>query len=351
MRDEKVLGMFGPADHFSMGLSVVMADAQLKRAMAEHRVHITEMGNAKSVITDEATGKWYVVVGGWGNDRVPTMLLGAVCGDMAGSPYDRLNIKYRPDEDTLVMGDEHFTDDTVMTLAVAEGIRLGLSRLPLDWMDAPEAEAVLFCAIRDAMRRYGRDYPHAEYGGLFQNWLRDPDPQPYNSWGNGSAMRVSYAGWVARSLEEAEKLAEISAKVTHDHPDGIKGAVVIAGIIFQLRNGASKDDIFYYASRFYDVDFCLEDIQDEYYFDASCMGSVPHAIVAFLEGESFTDVISGALSIGGDSDTIAAMAGSMAEVIYPIPQALRGRVIDRLDSFLKDTIIEAVDFAYTRLPE
>ena len=278
-----------------------------------------------------------------------SMLMGAVCGDMAGSPYDRLNIKYRPDEDTLVTGNAHFTDDTVMTLAVAEGLRLGLSQLPMDWMAAPEGEKVLFTSVQAAMQSYGRDYPDAEYGGLFQNWLRNPNPMPYNSWGNGSAMRVSYAGWVARSLEEAEKLAEITAKVTHDHPDGIKGAVVLAGIIYQLRCGASKDDIFYYASRFYDVDFCLEDIQDEYYFDASCMGSVPHAIVAFLEGESFTDVIAGALSIGGDSDTIAAMAGGLAEVIYPIPDDLRCRTLDRLDSYLIETLQKAADFAKTRM--
>lgn len=153
---------------------------------------------------------------------------------------------------------------------------------------------------------------------------------------------------MARSLAEAERLGAISAKVTHNHPEGIKGAVAIAGCIFRLRSSATKQDIAEYAGRFYDLDFTLDDIREAYAFDVSCAGSVPQAIRAFLEGGSFGDVISCAISIGGDSDTIAAIAGSMAEVIYPIAQDLRGSVLDRLDPCLRHTIADAVDFTYHR---
>ena len=156
-------------------------------------------------------------------------------------------------------------------------------------------------------------------------------------------MRASYAGWAAESPEEAEKLGEISARVTHDHPEGIKGAVAVAGCIYRLRVGASKEDVRSYASRFYDLNFTLDDIRERYTFDVSCAGSVPQAIEAFLEGGSFTGVISNAISIGGDSDTIAAIAGSIAEAFYPIPQTLRGEMLDRLDPFLLDTIADSID--------
>ena len=156
-------------------------------------------------------------------------------------------------------------------------------------------------------------------------------------------MRASYAGWAAESPEEAEKLGEISARVTHDHPEGIKGAVAVAGCIYRLRVGASKEDVRAYASRFYDLNFTLDDIRERYTFDVSCAGSVPQAIEAFLEGGSFTGVISNAISIGGDSDTLAAIAGSIAEAFYPIPQTLRGEMLDRLDPFLLDTIADSID--------
>ena len=185
---------------------------------------------------------------------------------------------------------------------------------------------------------------------MFKRWLEGGGCAAYRSYGNGSAMRVSYAGWAASSLEEAEKLAALSAKITHDHPDAVIGAKVVAGCIFHLRCGASKQDIYNYASSFYDLDFSLDEIRSTYTFDVSCKGSVPQAIRAFLEGSSFTDVLSGAISIGGDSDTIAAIAGSIAEVIYPVPQGLRGCVIDRMDRFLLNTIVESVDFLYRRFP-
>ena len=161
-------------------------------------------------------------------------------------------------------------------------------------------------------------------------------------------MRVSFAGWAARSLKEAEVLAELSAAVTHNHPEGIKGAKAVAGSIFILRSGGTKEDVQQYAGRYYDLGFTLDEIREAYTFDVSCQGSVPQAIVAFLTGESFADVVAEAISIGGDSDTIAAIAGSMAEVIYPIPTALKQCVADRLDDFLLQILLKAAEFVEER---
>ena len=350
MRNEEYLRLWGRPEMHSPGTASVMADRQIKRGIEHKTVIFNEsMGNAKAVVTYKATGKWFMIYGGWGNDAVRTTMMGAVCGDVAGSVYEWHNIKHKPDKNQLIRPNARFTDDSVMTCAVAEGLRIGLSQLPENWMDVPGAEDILFRAVQNSLHHFGRKYPNAGYGGTFRKWLSSPYPEPYGSWGNGSAMRASYAGWVARTLAEAEKLAEISAKVTHNHPEGIKGAVVVAGSIFLLRCGKSKQDIFHYASRFYNLNFTLDSIRDQYVFDVSCVGSVPQAIKAFLEEDSFADVLSAAISIGGDSDTIAAIAGSIAEVIYPIPQGLRGRVIDRMDKFLLNTIVEAVDFAYHRL--
>ncbi|MGN1020086.1 MAG: ADP-ribosylglycohydrolase family protein [Aristaeellaceae bacterium] len=351
MRNEEYWSLWGPVEKYSPGTAAVMADRQIRRGMEDGSLLLDDsMGNGKAVVTCMSTGKWFMISGGWGNDNVCTAMMGAVCGDVAGSVYEWNNIKHRLDPDKLIAPNARFTDDTVMTCAVAEGIRTGLSQLPDDWMAAPEAEDVLEDAIRRCIQRYGRKYPTAGYGGQFRRWLASENPQPYNSWGNGSAMRASYAGWVARSLAEAEKLAEISARVTHNHPEGIKGAVAVAGCIFQLRNGGTKKDVAAYAERFYSLDFTMDGIREDYAFDVSCAGSVPQGIKAFLEGESFADILSLAISIGGDSDTIAAIAGSIAEVIYPIPQGLRGRVIDRMDAFLRSAIADAVDFMYRRLP-
>ena len=278
-------------------------------------------------------------------DSLPDKMFGAVVGDTVGSAYEWHNIKYKLAEEQMAVGNTHFTDDSVMTCAVAEGIMCGLRQLPDDWLAAgEEANTVIRREIIRSMKTFGRRFPHAGYGGSFFRWLLLPGSEPYNSWGNGSAMRVSFAGWAARSLEEAETLAELSAAVTHNHPEGIKGAKAVAGSIFTLRSGGGKEDVRQYASQYYDLGFTLDEIREEYTFDVSCQGSVPQAIVAFLTGESFTDVVAEAISIGGDSDTIAAIAGSMAEVIYPIPPALKQRVADRLDDCLLQTLSEAASF-------
>lgn len=316
MRNSHYLRLWGPIQRYSRGTHVIMADRQIKRAIKEGTVIFDDsMGNAKAVVTHKPTKKWFMISGGWGNDNVYTAMMGAVCGDVVGSVYERDNIKHKPDKEHLVQPRARFTDDSVMTCAVAEGIRLGLSQLPKEWLNAPEHERVLKECIRDAMLLYGRKYPRAGYGSGFRSWLGSSNPQPYHSYGNGSAMRASYAGWAARSLEEAEKLGEISASVTHNHPEGIKGARVTAGCIFLLRAYGDKNKIREYAGQYYDLNFTLDGIRPTYAFDSSCAGTVPPAIVAFLEGTDFADVIANAISIGGDSDTVAAIAGSLAEVI------------------------------------
>lgn len=277
-----------------------------------------------------------------------TILMGAVCGDVAGSVYEGRNIRYKLDAGHLIHEHACFTDDTVMTCAIAGALAATINALPKDWMGDPAAERNIHSAVRDSMQCFGRLYPDAGYGSKFQAWIMAADPQPYNSWGNGSAMRVSPAGWFARTLAEAEALGALTAQVTHNHPEGVKGASVIAGCILLLRQNADKEAVREYASRFYDLSFTLDDIREYYTFDVSCQGSVPQAIVAFLEGCSFTDVLSGAISIGGDSDTIAAIAGSLAEVIYPIPPHILAAVNARLTGHLRETLANAVRCARSR---
>ena len=171
------------------------------------------------------------------------------------------------------------------------------------------------------MQDFGRRYPHptGAYGGRFADWLRRENPAPYGSYGNGSAMRVSPCALAAVTLEEALELARFSAAVTHDHPEGIKGAEAVAAALFLAKTGASKEEIRQYvAEHFYSLDFTLDSIRADYHFDVSCQGSVPQAIVAFLESADFEDAVRGAVSIGGDCNTTGAMAGSIAWTYYTV---------------------------------
>ncbi len=346
------LSIWGDPSSYSPGLSALTANRHLqyRQNKFKDQLQIEDVGNGKAVIRDIRTGKWFLDSDTGVQSRYAEgfhcMMLGAICGDVAGSVYEWHNVKYCIDTDKLISPRAHFTDDSVMTIAVANGIRIALSKLPPSWLGNEAMEQEIFDAVRASMQLFGRQYPNAGYGGSFRRWLADADPQPYNSWGNGSAMRASYGGWVAKSLAEAERLGEISAAVTHNHPEGIKGAKAVTGGIYTLRvHGDKKAFEAYIKDRYYSLDFTLDEIREDYRFDVSCQGSVPQAIEAFLEGESFSDVISKAISIGGDSDTIAAIAASFAEVIYPIPEGVRGRVIDRLDCNLRDTLIDAIDFA------
>ncbi|MDR1160455.1 MAG: ADP-ribosylglycohydrolase family protein [Syntrophomonadaceae bacterium] len=250
-------------------------------------------------------------------------MIGAIIGDIVGSVYEWNNIKTK--DFPLFREDCFFTDDTIMTVAVAEGV-----------MKGGKADDFI-----DAMKKYGRRYPDSGYGTRFRFWLFSDDRVPYNSFGNGSAMRVSPVAWRARTLDEAEKYAEISAAVTHNHPEGIKGARATAAAIFLARTGKTKAEIKEYIEREYryDLSRTLDEVRPGYYFDESCQGTVPEAIIAFLESTDFEDGIRNAVSLGGDSDTLAAITGSIGEAAYGIPENIRKLAWNVLDEQLIKVIM------------
>ena len=249
-------------------------------------------------------------------------MLGAIVGDIVGSTYEFNNIKTTDFE--LFNTGSRFTDDTVMTLAVAEWLLTDSAHTP---------EGLVTC-----MQRLGRQYPRAGYGGQFSKWIKSCTPQPYGSWGNGSGMRVSPIGIYAHDLDEALSLAKLSAEVSHNHPEGIKGAQAIAACMFICRTGGAKNDIKTYVEEHfgYNLDRSLASIRPSYTFDVSCQGSVPEAIIAFLEASTFEEAIRLAVSIGGDSDTIACMTGAIASCLYRIPMDITGKCDDVLTDELRD---------------
>ena len=239
-------------------------------------------------------------------------MIGAIAGDIIGSVYERNNIKTT--DFPLFTEESRFTDDTVLTVAVAHAI--------LENLDYSET-----------LKIYGRQYPNAGYGGTFRNWIFSPGNEPYNSWGNGSAMRVSPVGWAFNTIEDVLREAEKSAAVTHDHPEGIKGAQSVALAIFLARSGAGKAEIKKeIENRFsYNLNRTLSEIRPGYKFDVSCQGSVPESIIAFLESADYEDAVRSAISIGGDSDTIACIAGSIAHAFYKeIPHHILSEVKKRM---------------------
>lgn len=233
-------------------------------------------------------------------------MYGAIIGDIVGSKYEFDNIKTK--DFPLFSPGCDFTDDSLMTIAVAKAL-----------IRAREEQAGFRDVLVEEMQELGRKYPHPQggYGGRFAGWLRSRNPEPYYSFGNGSAMRVSPCGLYAVTLEEALALAEASAAVTHDHPEGIKGAQATAAAIFLARVGKSKEEIRdYIQENFYPLDRSLDEIRPVYRFNETCQGTVPEAITAFLESDSFEDAIRNAISIGGDSDTIGAITGAIAWSFY-----------------------------------
>ncbi|MCR4586183.1 MAG: ADP-ribosylglycohydrolase family protein [Lachnospiraceae bacterium] len=264
-------------------------------------------------------------------------MIGAILGDMVGAPYefDRGNKSKDFDMWNLRV---RFTDDTVMTVAVAEALLN---------MGPDTSEDVVKRAVISSMQDWGHRYPYAGYGGRFDGWLHDPDPKPYNSWGNGSAMRVSAVGWLYDSIERTRELARWTAEVTHNHPEGIKGAEATAAAIFLARTGASKKDIAAYIIRNfgYDLSRSCDEIRPFYHHVESCQETVPEAITAFLEGKDFEDVIRTAVSLGGDCDTLTCIAGGIAEAFYGVPADMKEHVIERLG---KD-ILEVLDRFYIQI--
>ena len=247
-------------------------------------------------------------------------MLGAIYGDIVGSVYEFDNIKTK--DFPMFSSRCGYTDDTVMTVAVADAL-IQYERS----MGGEEFKRLLI----SSMQEYGRSFPFAGYGAMFLRWLRSDDPQPYNSYGNGSAMRVSAIGWYAESLDEAIELATLSAEVTHNHPEGIKGAVCVAGAIYLARTGATRQQLREFVSEYYDINFTLDEIRNTYSFNETCQDTVPQALEAFFEAESFEDTIRCAISLGGDSDTLAAIAGSVAEAYFGMSEKEKQQALSYLD--------------------
>lgn len=246
-------------------------------------------------------------------------MIGAIIGDIVGSPFEFDRNKHLAQTKyPLFQSTTHYTDDTVMTVAIAEALlNYQDEREPLD-----EQKLAEYC--KKSMIKWGRKYPLAGYGGRFFQWLWRDAPQPYQSYGNGSGMRVSTAAFLYENLEDVLTAAKATALPSHDHPEGIKGAQAIAYMIWAAKNKKSKEELkAEVEKRFgYDLNFTIDEIRPTYHMDETCQGSVPQAIVAFLESESYEHCIRHAISLGGDADTIACMAGGIAEAYYGIPEEI-----------------------------
>lgn len=254
------------------------------------------------------------------------MMLGAIVGDIVGSRFEFDNYRAK---DFELFNDKCFaTDDTIMTLAICTA----LNQCKPDYSDL-EKQAVGW------MQDFGRMYPNAGYGSKFIRWIDSLDPQPYNSWGNGSAMRVSPVAYIAKSIEEVKVLSYKVTCITHNHPEGIKGAEATAIATYMALHGASKKEIRdIIINGYYNIDFTLGKIRDTYEFNESCQDTVPQALQAFFESESFEDAVRNAISIGGDSDTLGAITGAVAGAYYGVPEEIEEKAIEYLDITCKAVI-------------
>lgn len=243
-------------------------------------------------------------------------MIGAIAGDIIGSIYEWEGIKSKQFD--LFSPDCCFTDDTVLTVALAESILTGNDYASM-------------------MRAYYRRYPRAGYGGLFHLWAQAHESQPYNSWGNGAAMRISSVGFAFDTLDEVLSRTTEYTAVTHNHIEGIKGAQATAAAIFLARTGSTKDDIKHYTAATFDYDLSrsVDEIRPTYRFNESCQETVPEAIVCFLESTDFEDAIRNAVSLGGDSDTLACITGGIAQAYYGVPAAIADRAMSILDEDLR----------------
>lgn len=254
---------------------------------------------------------------------------GAIVGDIVGSRFEHRNCRRK--DFALFSVNSFFTDDTLMTLAVAKALcKCGRAQ-----------DIALYNETIRCMRKMGAKYPHAGWGLSFARWLKAKEPQPYQSFGNGAAMRVSPVGEYARSEEEVKRLSRIVTSVTHDHPEGIKGAECAAMCVWLAKNGASKEEIYRRAKEYYPEigSYTCAQLSETYTFDISCQGTVPQALTCFFEGNDFEDTIRNAIFIGGDSDTVAAIAGGVAGAFFGVPQAL----VDVAKLYLDDDLLRLAE--------
>ena len=257
-------------------------------------------------------------------------MYGAILGDIIGSPFE-FDMGNKSKEFPLFSKSSTFTDDSVMTIAVGNAFLDAQPNADIEWIRR---------RLISSMKQYGRKFPRAGYGGMFRRWLKCDDPQPYGSFGNGSAMRVSSAAWLYNDLETVRSMARLSAEVSHNHPEGIKGAEATASAIFLARTGSTKEEIkAYIVDNFgYNLSRTCDEIRPGYHHVETCQETVPEAITAFLEGESFEDVIRTAVSLGGDCDTLTCIAGSIAEGFYGIPEELKQECRNRLPEELRKVL-------------
>lgn len=269
-------------------------------------------------------------------------MYGAILGDIIGSPYE-FDMGDKTKEFPLFSKRSEFTDDTVMTIAVAD-VFLD-SNLVMD-------DDIIRERLIDSMHKYGKAFPNAGYGGRFGAWLFLGGREPYSSWGNGSAMRVSSVAWLFDDLGMVRHMARLSAEVTHNHPEGIKGAEATASAIFLARTGNTKETIKEYIQTHfgYDLSRTCDEIRPNYYHVESCQETVPEAITAFLEGTSFEDVIRTAVSLGGDCDTLTCIAGAIAEGFYGVPEDLKTECRQRLPSHLLATLLRFTEAVHPAAP-
>ncbi len=255
-------------------------------------------------------------------------MLGAIIGDIVGSRFEWNNIKSKEFEFLTYKCSP--TDDSIMSLAVAKAIL----------KSKPDHSDLSQMTVR-YMQQLGNLYPDAGYGGMFRKWLKDRNPQPYKSYGNGAAMRVSAAGFAAKDITDAKIMSRMVTAVTHNHPEGIKGAEATASAIFMARTGSNKEEIKdYIISEFgYDLSRTCDEIRPNYYHVESCQETVPEAITAFMEGNDFEDVIRTAVSLGGDCDTLTCIAGSIAEAYYGVPDELKKECESRLTVDMREVLL------------
>lgn len=255
-------------------------------------------------------------------------MIGAIIGDIVGSRFERKN--YKATDFELFTKGCHFTDDTVMTVAVAKAL-----------LESKDDWSVVGLNAVKYMREFGRRYPNCGYGKAFRLWLHQKNPKPYNSLGNGAAMRISPVAYVSETFSQCVELSGTITATTHNHPEGMAGAEAAAAATWAALHGRSKQEIQELIENlYYNLDFTIDELRPNYRFDATCPGSVPQAIKAFLESNGFEETIRLAVSIGGDSDTIAAIAGGIAGAYYGVPDDLRTKALTYLPEDLRDILVE-----------
>ena len=272
-------------------------------------------------------------------DKNKKIMLGAIYGDIVGSVYEFNNVRTK--DFALFCEESTFTDDTVVTLAVANAILIFDEMTSKEnCLDSPCRKDLNYFKeiLIKEMHKMGEAYPRAGYGGRFRFWLMEKQTEAYWSYGNGSAMRVSPVAWYAKSLKEAMDFAKASAEITHNHPEGIKGAVVTAGATYLARSGADIDEIKDFVERYYKLDFTIDELRPTYQFNETCQDTVPQAMQAFFESISFEDAIRNAISIGGDSDTLGAITGAVAGAYYGMTDREAKDVAERLDPMLFEIV-------------